>query len=463
MGAIWFYLSNSLHGSTAEEILWLFLLYVLCCLPAVLFIAGHRLRIPVMPLWGAGYFMLFGMPFFGKGPQETLFSMSPALVQDALQLIVMGACCCLIAFYTPLGRWVESASPSFQAPWDLNRAPKSGVLLCLLGMVTYYAMKVLTPAAGLQQLLSNLSLSATLGMLTLFLLQLRGKLTGRLKFFLWGIVFPFQYILTLGTGSVFNTIIVLAPFLFCYTAERRKVPMVWGIILVCVLIVPFLGYKAEYRSYAWSGENVDPAVVSASPLEKGLFFVQLVTRRISEGGLESYNVAMETAQERASQTGLLARVMELTPSQIPFWKGETYATLLWLFVPRFLYPAKPIKTIGQEFGHRYGILHEEDYWTSINLPHQVVEMYLNFGVAGVILGMMLMGFLYRVVAFSLGRPGSGERMLLIGCTLCTALLNMDNDFSLVFGGVVYCFGMLYLVSNIFHGNVAAPGKAASAV
>ena len=447
----------SITWLTSAEIFWLSLLFIICCLPAVLFIGGHRLRIPIMPMWGAGYFMLFGMPFFSKDDQGLLFSVPPETVQAALQLVVLGGVCCLAIFYTFLGNWVEATTPSIQAPWDLRRAPRSGIALCMVGLVFQYFTSVYTATPALQQILSILSRSSILGMVTLFLLQLRGKLSGRLKVFLWGFFVPLQYVLGLGTGLVFNVILMMVPFLFCYIAERRTVPLLAMGIAIAVLIVPFLGFKKEFRSYAWYNE--ENVTVPKTPVGRGVFFLKLVFEGITKGGSETYTAAAETAQERAGSSGLLIiTAISLTPDVVPYWKGETYISLLWLFVPRFLYPDKPTKMLGQEFGHRYGILDEDDLWTSVNLPHQVVEMYINFGKIGVFLGMALIGCLYRMIAALLGRPESGERALLIGCTIATVLLGIENDFSLVFGGLFYYLVIFYVVLRFFHGNVAPRGK-----
>ena len=426
------------------------LLFILCTLPGLLFLGGHRLRIPVMPLWGVGYFALFGMPFLSQEAGSNLSSLDTKIVSEALKLTVLGASCCLLAFYTPVSQWVETLTPALRQPWDLHRAPKSGVILCGVGILAHYISLTTTQALALQQPLGLLSKSATMGLLTLFLLQLRGKLSFPLKVFLWGFALPVEYLFGMGTGFVYNAVIVVAPLLFCYCAERRKIPVLWTAIVLGVFIIPFLGVKAEYRSYAWGGEG--DVQVSSSPFQRGLFFIQLVTTRLAEGGTESYSVAVENAEERSSQLGLLVNVMEQTPTIVPFWKGETYASLLWAFIPRFLYPGKPTKALGQEFGHRYGILDETDESTSINLPHQVVEMYLNFGRTGVFFGMLLVGCLYRAIAALLGRPESGERALIIGCTICGVLLNLESDFSLVFGEVLYCLGILYFISRFFHGN-----------
>ena len=445
-----FVLNSKLAWLSGGEQFLLTLLFILCVLPGLFFLGGHRLRIPVMPLWGVGYFALFGMPFLKSEREAGITSFDPALVSEVLGLTVLGAACCFLAFYAPFFQWVENMTPVLRQPWDLRRAPKSGVILCGVGILAHYISLTMSVGMAFLQPLLLLSKSATMGLLTLFLLQLRGKLSLQLKIFLWGFALPIEYLFAMGTGAVYNAVIVLAPLLFCYCAERRQVPLVWISLILGVFIIPFLGFKHEYRSYAWYGEG--DVQVSSSPLQRGLFFVQLVTNRLTEGGVESYSVSVETTEERSSQLELLANVMEQTPRIVPFWKGETYASLLWAFIPRVLYPNKPTKVLGQEFGHRYGILNETDEDTSINLPHQVVEMYINFGKLGVFLGMLLIGCIYRAIAALLGRTGSGERALIIGCTICGVLLTLDADFSLVFGGVIYCLVVLYFVSRFFHGN-----------
>ncbi len=77
----------------------------------------------------------------------------------------------------------------------------------------------------------------------------------------------------------------------------------------------------------------------------------------------------QTVGERSATADLLADVIQRTPSDVPYWRGETYVSLVGAFVPRILWPDKPEKNIGQRFGHRYELhLGIEDTGTSINLP-----------------------------------------------------------------------------------------------
>ncbi len=462
VGAVWVLLwVLRLQWASPTEVLWTTLLYLLCSLPTVIYVAGHKFRIPFMPMWGLGYFMLFGMPMISQEGQMALGFSTERAVTSALQLVVLGAAMCLLTFYTPLGQWFEAMAPRVRAPWDPRRAPVIGTILSLVGILLNYFQKTSPPSPFWGQILFVISQVGIMGMLTLFLLQLRGRLSLNLRILLWGFVIPVQYLLGLGTGSVHNSLVVLAPLLFCYTAERHKIPWIPCLVVLAVCFVPYSGFKSEFRSYAWYGVEGDIPITS-SPIQRGMAFIQLVTKRLAEGGVEAYTVAAESAQARGSHLDLLITVMDATPTAIPFWGGETYRSILWVFVPRALFPDKPEKTVGQEFGHRYGILGETDVETSLNLPHQVVEMYINFGVIGVLIGMGIIGCLYRAVAAFLDHPEAGERGLIIGCGLLTNLLCLDGDFSLIFGGIMYYMVVMYLTMRVLGEPSSVPISAGPA-
>ncbi len=442
LAAAWIILYvTKFRWASAEEAHWTALLYVLCCIPTVAFVAGHKFRIPLMPMWGLGYFMLFGVPLLGEAELGVFGWIPSELVAAALRLTVAGALACLIAFYSPLGQLVESFVPHLKLPWDVERAPKIGIALIIVGLACYYYKLTSPPSLVMGQLVFLLSQLVIVGSLTLFLLQLRGHLSRMLKVFLWGVTIPILFLMGLGTGALWQVIRSLAPLLFCYAAERRRLPWV-GMAVLAISIIPFLGFKHEYRSYAWHREEPETMAAPPSPIERGLAFVRLTSQRLTEGGVESYAVAAETAEARVNHLQVLATVMDMTPSLIPYWRGETYQTLWWVLVPRFLFPEKPTKMLGQEFGHRYSLLHPEDFTTSFNLPHQVIEMYINFGTIGVVIGMIVVGLVYRTTLTLLSHPDSGERGIIIGCALLGNLMALDSDFSLVFGGLFYYVALM---------------------
>jgi hypothetical protein len=107
--------------------------------------------------------------------------------------------------------------------------------------------------------------------------------------------------------------------------------------------------------------------------------------------------------------------------------------------------------LGQDFGHRYGYLDSWDTWTSINLPF-LVEFYANFGEIGVLIGMVIVGVLYRLLDNDLNRPGQPLQVTICSLVLLVPLLNIESDFSLVFGGLfmngVALWGLLIALSQL---------------
>jgi len=446
----WLFVASNLSQSSGEELFWLTLLYTLCCLPTVLFTAGHRFSIPLMPMWGLGYFSMFGMPLLNKNHPTADFTVFTAPeVIGALSLTVLGAFLLLLVLYTPLGSWAEAFVPNWKLPWNPQRAPRIGLILTLVGIYFYSYRVSSSVASALQQLFFIASQLATIGTLTLFLLQLRGQLSTKLKVFLWGFSLPAQLLLGLGTGAVWEVVRSFSPLLFCYSAERRRIP--WkGMLVFAILLIPLLGVKSEYRSYAWDSEDSGVIRITESPFQRGMAFIELTLLRLKEGGVETYTVAAETSQARINHLELLIVLQQMTPSAVPYWKGETYSTLLWALAPRILFPNKPTKTLGNEFGHRYDILSPEDESTSVNLPHQVLEMFINFGAVGVAFGMALLGGFYRLILAFLSHPEAGERATIIGCALLANLLGLDSDFSLVFGGVIYYVLLMLIFTRYLH-------------
>lgn len=75
--------------------------------------------------------------------------------------------------------------------------------------------------------------------------------------------------------------------------------------------------------------------------------------------------------------------------------------------PRFLWESKPpsINARGNEFAHRLGVLAPDDMLTSVG-PTLPGDFFINFGVAGVFVGMTLFGLLLKFLYAYLIVPGA---------------------------------------------------------
>jgi hypothetical protein len=76
---------------------------------------------------------------------------------------------------------------------------------------------------------------------------------------------------------------------------------------------------------------------------------------------------------------------------------------------------------------------------------------MNFGIIGVIVGMFLMGVIYRFFYEIFCHPEAGEGGLLIGFFIFSRIANIESDFSIVFANVLY-FIIPLIIINWFISN-----------
>ncbi|MDA8089599.1 MAG: hypothetical protein M0Z61_05190 [Nitrospiraceae bacterium] len=396
-------------------------------LPAFLYMRNREHGIPFLPLFGIIYSVYYALPLFLlKGysvrdgwlptPQE---SMDKSLLLSAAGLVML-----LLAFYKIPGGSIGKHLPRIAISWDPQKAKVWGVIFFLVGSAVNFLSNGIIPVryASTVNFISQL---AMLGIGILYILQLRGHLGLAGKIALWGFFLPLIFLIRLATGSLAQILLIFVFLILTSWYFKKKIP--WKLMTAGLLLFLFF-YNArnEFRYLTWGGEYEHD-----NPIEKSLIFTKLAF-----AGAGSYGKEYEAVSARTSLVLPFAYVVEMTPERIPYWMGSTYLSLLWMPLPRILFPWKPEKTLGQQFGHRYGLLDPSDTVTSFNFP-QLIEMYADFGTTGVIIGMLLMGTIYRAIYEMLCHSDAGEGGFLIGLLIFTGLSNIESDFSLVFGNIIY--------------------------
>jgi hypothetical protein len=134
-------------------------------------------------------------------------------------------------------------------------------------------------------------------------------------------------------------------------------------------------------------------------------------------------------------SSIFSRVLKRTPSLVPFWGGETYLPMFTKFIPRILWPGKPIENLGHDFGVRYGLLRQSDKITSINTP-VIVEMYVNFGLNGLYIGCAFLGMIFLFIDRYLNSNLISLENKIVNSSITFSLLILESNFSMVFGNIV---------------------------
>jgi hypothetical protein len=121
------------------------------------------------------------------------------------------------------------------------------------------------------------------------------------------------------------------------------------------------------------------------------------------GGSEISNYFMQgllSTGARLDMLGITSLIVRDTPSVVPYQGGWSLGYIPISFIPRILWEGKPEFRIGGWVTANYG---GGPHIISSTGPGWIGELYFNFGLAGVIIGMLFIGTLFRTLHETLFR------------------------------------------------------------
>jgi hypothetical protein len=427
------------------------ILWVMCLVPSWHYLQLPEYRrppVPFLPLIGVVYLFYYPLHVvLGQTSVNYLFHLDPAFDYGRpVQYALAGWVALLIGYYG--GARARLNSPfRYVRPADLGTLRTWGKLLVWGGLAFDAARQILPIPVVLRGLLYFASMFSLLGIALLAILVVQKRLSRRERVALYAAI-VLTALLRAGSGLVSNVAILAITVFLAVWAGGGRLGFKW-IIIAAVSAAAMIGMRSvamEYRARSWFAQT------QLSLGGRALLMGSLMVSKVQDEGIAAtVEDGWSIIAGRSANLDLLADVVRQTGSTVPFWGGDTYLSLVGFAVPRFIWPSKPTKTLGQDFGHRYGYLDSWDTWTSINLPF-LVEFYANFGEIGVLVGMVIVGLLYRLLDNDLNRAGQPLQVTICGLVLLVPLLNIESDFSLVFGGLfmntVALWGLLVALSQL---------------
>jgi len=272
----------------------------------------------------------------------------------------------------------------------------------------------------------------------LYFFFLRKKLNIFYIFFLFLIEIPYIVFKDMETGLLGPIVFDITGLIFAYWFVRKKMPFLY-LILFFIIFIPFNYTKYDYRLYAWYGPYARKNIV-----EKTTINFTLLSDKFKNEKLNTFYNGWEVFVARCNLLHNFTTAIEFTPDVIPYWKGYSLRPLLTAPIPRFVMPWKPQERMGQDYGHRYGLLDPTDFSTSLNLPI-LDELYINFGIIGIIIGMFLIGIAYRILYRIINYEGMSFYTAIIGTIIFLVLLNIGSNISLLFGNLIEYIVVLYII------------------
>jgi hypothetical protein len=327
--------------------------------------------------WPAAF--IYVLPWYSRMEYTTVYL---GFVQSVFGIVAFGVGAALIA----------PAVVRVLAPPRAQKADAAGVrpdallprTYLIVGIIAYV---VLGPLLGNIPTFSALAIAATQLIIVGICLRCWHGWFTRNKWLFYSALavtalLPFATVLGqgfLGYGAA--AVMVVLCFNGSFIRPRWKV----AIAAVFVMYIGFSAYvtymrdRGEIRRVVWGGEGVTDRFVSV-----------LGTVKKTELFDPQNPDHLARIDARLNQNLLVGASVEMMESGArEFAKGETVLAAFTSLVPRALWPSKPVYAGSPGIVTRYTGMSFAEH-TSVGIG-QVMEFYVNFGTAGVVIGFLLLG------------------------------------------------------------------------
>ncbi len=264
-------------------------------------------------------------------------------------------------------------------------------------------------------------------------------------------------------GSVATSFLYLIAIYLINFIVTKKINFIFSFSMILVLILLHT-FKYEYRNVTWGKAHINASLANVdaaneenekhqrTTLDKGKLLITTYTNSLSNLKDNKLANSMETIMGRnykrlSHSLQSLLVVSYLSPQYVPHWNGFSYKIFASKIIPRIFWDEKPSDTLGNAFGKRYKILNNIDRGTSWNMP-VLNEFFVNFGLAGVMIGMFFIGSIFTLVPLLLNFRYNNFLFMITFITLYP-LFYLESHFSLIFGAVFQTFIFLLVYVYFF--------------
>ena len=407
-------------------------------LPAALWCHGRAHGLPLYPIFSVGTIGTFALPLIANHPLVIEYSIR----ERAYAALALAA-----------------TNLAGTAPWYLlTRRPRPPRPSCYqlrrgFGLPFLLAVLLAATAFNLEQLALQERLDASLfpvlraGIIALSNLAIflaahrwgRGRLSPGQRISC-GAIFLAVIVSTLPSGLMVSAICYGIMALIGYALGRGRVP--WLPLGALALTALFLQKgKEDLRDKYWFSAGAAPVGLADYPdlLADWVRFSCNEMNPSADPARTALDTTSQSLVGRASLLQLFLRIQQMSPDQVPYLHGRTYAIIPQLLVPRALDGDKKRAHLGTYLlAIDYGLQTSEDTLTTTIGFGLINEAMANFGYAGCLALGCGLGLFYGAVArWSAGYPLDSLRSLL-------AILVLSVSFQDEFSAGVY-------VTTLFQG------------
>ena len=330
---------------------------------------------------------------------------------------------------------------------EINNKIELFLIVALILFVIFYYINLNYKIINFS-IISQLKFPIEIFLLAYF--QVKYLLSKNIFIFLIMILMLFSlFIIEISMGAtVFPYLLLITPIFINFYINKEVNFLIVMLIFLSAFITHTLKY--EIRKITWILPEENKPIKEQNKILNNLnSTIEIYSNQTYDTFISNDNIAGQKHRLYHSNTSLQI-VLSKSPHYIDFYNGKSYDSLIFKFVPRFLYHNKKKEEWGNFWGKRYNVLNKNDFGTSWNFP-VLNEFYANFGVKGVIFGMFFLGFLIKTLLIFLCFNTNQPILLSVASTIMLNFFFLESNLSLILGSVInqLLFFSVIVISILF--------------
>lgn len=406
----------------------------------------------LLSIFTFAYVVRFVVPVFafylgsaGYDPETAIspIPLTPDVVTRGLFAALVGYAMLLAGFTLPFGRMASKAVPLMRREWSVETALGVALVTLLLGWAVIIAgqLGVIPERAG-SGVLGTVASGAAFGIGLIALCYQRYR--SRAALILLALSIPPTMFFMFFTGSKLLFLMPLMMLTIVHIVVTRELKL-WWIAAGLAAMVLFYPIANAYRSFAWGG-----GISTLEAIAKPAATLKVIQNVTSMPKGEYLSAGLLTTAARLDGLGIVSVIVRDAGTRVPYQNGKSLTYIPLSYVPRLLWPGKPIFDNGQwvtsNFGHGPWI-------RSSTGATWVGELYYNFGWTGIIVGMTLLGVWFRFLQESFLRIDATIPAMLAGIVTILLLAHgLEADLISPTSGLIFRLVpilLAYMVASVF--------------
>ena len=273
------------------------------------------------------------------------------------------------------------------------------------------------------------------------------------------------FFIEISTGSTVFPFMIFLMLISVNYFKTKKINLI-HVIVLSLLVFFFHNIKYDIRSKTWSTTTVDDTLRNTS-----LHFKENKPD-LGKNLSATYDAMFDNIKDNKklfSNPGYqklrlfhsnitLQRTLDFTPDYVNYLDGESYKSIPYKIIPRFIYKNKPSEEWGNSFGKFYKILNYNDFVTSWNYP-VLSEFYSNYGFKGIIFGMFILGLFVKILVLITQFFSNSILISSMGYVVAFNLVFQESNLSMLVGKVVnqilffLCIVISIIIFHYFLGKI----------